>query len=734
MRKRILLSTAATLSLSCAVAAAQEEAGTGAGGVDVIVVSAQKRAESVQDVPLSVTAIPGERLEIAQLDDLSEIAGYTSGVYWENINISKPQIYIRGFGTSSFDAGTDPSVAVFVDDMYLSRFSSLSMELMDIDRVEVLKGPQGTLFGRNAAGGVISVHTKRPSDEFEGKAEVGASNYGTFSGRATVSGPVIPGAVNGRLSFSSRNGDGYVDIAGTPEDGFDTNRQAIRGQLDFLLSDSAHFLVTADAGRVREGMWSMENSGPARAQIFPPFIGANQPTPGRFDEAYDFNGYQHTDTWGVSGRLEVDMPFGQLVSISAFRKSDLDELTDFDATSADAIIRQFAEEADSFQQEIRLSGGDELEWLVGGYFFYEEVEREGEFFLGSENLFANLFNMGGAFSTRDVRTIETMSYAAFGQVSYEFAPGLSLTLGGRYSYDDKSMDRSAMTVGADDSVNPFSETFDVMVEDDFDSFDYAVILDWAPNDNTLLYASYKTGYKSGGFQTDPVLNADAARITFQPESVDSIEAGIKSQWFNNSLIVNAAIFYNDYENLQFLATVPLPNGSFSSLLANVTGADAYGGEVEMQAAIGESIDLFAGYSYLNSTYDDGFSAANGTDLSGEQTTRAPKHTFFVDISHTIPEFLGGSVTSRVGVKYTSAFPLEATGSRPFNIEEGYTLVDGSINYRPGDGAWTISLWAKNIADKEYRQHNITIPTPGGVVSLDTWARPRTYGVDVSFDF
>lgn len=740
MRKFNLLSAAAGCSLIIGAMPAYAQSADAVAETGEIVVTAQKREERLLDIPLSVTAVGGEALANAGLSELSEVAQFSPGLYWQNINISKPQVFIRGYGTTGFDAGGDPSVAVYLDDIYMPRFSGMSMELLDVERVEVLKGPQGTLFGRNAAGGAINVISSRPTADVTGKFKVGYAKFDEIEVAGTASGPLADN-VRARISFSSRNGDGYVDVIGSPRDAFDTNRAVVRGQLEFDIGEASKLLLSLDRGRVREGMWGMKNSGQAIPQKHP---SVTVPiSPDRLAEAYDFNGYQNADTWGLSARLESELGFADLTSITAFRNSTLDELTDFDASPADAIRRQFAEESDSIQQELRLtsSGSGPVNWIGGLYYFHENVDRLGQFFTGRDNTF--VIGIGPfpgnnriPFSNLDTRTIKTTSLAAFGQVNWEITDTLKLTVGGRYSQDRKSMDRSARTIGATDLVNPFLDAaFDVVVKDKWTSFDPAIILDYHVSKDTLIYASYREGYKSGGFQTDPVPNATAARVTFDPERVSSWEAGLKTDLFDRRMKLSTAVFLNKYDNLQFLSTISLGNGQFASLIDNIAKAEAKGFEIDIAATPIDGLKLSLGYAYLDSQYKR-YTTPAGVNLAGRQTSRSPKNTLNARAAYSF-DVGPGEIELAASASYTDRFFFEASNPAVFARSDSYTLVDGSLSYETEDSRWRFSLWGKNMTNKLYRTHNIVIivtPNPLVAASLDTYARPRTYGASVTLNF
>jgi iron complex outermembrane receptor protein len=730
MKKIYAIGTALTGSLALGLATPA----FAQGADDEIVVTARRVEERLQDVPASVSAFSAEDIEALNVQELSNVASQSAGVHWENINISKPQVFIRGFGTTLFDAGTDPSVAIFIDETYIPRFTGMSSEMLDIQRVEILKGPQGTLFGRNAAGGAISVYTQAPSNEPSVRVQAGVSSRENTDFRGTVSGPITEG-VSGRLSVSSRSGDGYIDVVGSPVDGFSTDHTFWRGRVRFDLGADTNLDLSADHGRVRDGMWAMSNSGAAIPQKHPSVAVTYTPDP--YSEPYSFNGYQQSETNGASARFVTATPLGDFTWLTAYRTSDLEELTDFDASAARAFNRLFAEESEAYQQELRLTGGGErLNYVAGLYYFHEEVDRVGELQLGPDNVFAINFNGGNPYSHRDTRTIVTDSWAAYGQLIWEISEGLNLSVGARYSTDEKTMEnRVAQILGAPHpAADPLGTPFTLAsVGDSWSSFDPSISIDYHFTPDLMIYASYRTGYKAGGFQTDPVTNAAAASIIFDPEDVRSTEAGLRSEWFSGRLRFNVSVFQNDYRDLQLLQTVPLGGGAFASLSTNATSAEGRGAEFDIVARPIDGLTLSLNYGYLESELGNYVSTATGANLRGQPNSRSPENTFGFGASYEFPMQIG-VVTLETHGRYTDDFVFDASALRQFALEEGFTTVDASASLTAPSERWTLRLWARNIDDTRYRTHNIVIGgNPATAASLDTWAPPRAIGVDLTFN-
>ncbi len=726
--------------LSQAVA---QEAGGEFHGLEEVVVTAQKREQRLQDVPMAISAFSGEMVDKKGFSELADVGAHTAGLHWQNISPTKPRVYIRGLGSSSFDAGSDPSIAVFIDEVYMSRFASMSTELLDVERVEVLKGPQGTLFGRNAAGGAIHVITQRPSEELSAKVKAGISNFNGFDLKGTVSGPLLDNTARGRVSFSSRQSDGYVRDNNQPEnEPTSTDRVVIKGMVEIDLSAATTLTLTGDRSRTRDGMWQLEN------QIFPdgslhipqlsPPLRPGTATPDKFDENYNFNGFQDVDSWGFSGRLNTEMEWADFTSIVAYRDTDMSERTDFDASQFDALVREFGDTGDSLSAEFRLSSaqGSTLEWVAGLYYFTEDIRRTGALNLGVDNLF--VFLTGGApFRTQDVRNISTDSYALFGQATYPLGDQIRITVGARYSYDDKEMDRVSSTVGAvDPAVNPFVNGggFTAAASDSWSSFDPTLSIDYQLGDDVLLYASYREGYKSGGFQTEPVVDSAIAEKVFDPEEIQSFEVGAKSTWFDNRFEANVAVFHNNYDSLQVFTVGTSATGAFSALIDNAAEATAEGVELDLAVALSSDFIVRANYAYLDSKFDDFVKGSE--DFSGVRTARSPENTLNISGDYSISLASGDVLSIYVTAAYTDDYKTDSTIPDPFDRLESRTVVDANISYETTDGAWRFSLWGKNLTDEEYRTHNISIvPVPGVVVgSIDTWAKPLSYGVDVVWNY
>jgi len=728
------------VSVLTGVSLAQEPAATGApadaapptaGAAQAdlreeITVTAQKREQRLADVPIAITALDGDALEAARIEKVEEVESSTPNLHFQTIGVSRPQVHLRGVGTGAFDAGSDPSVAVFVDEIYLSRFGAMQFDLFDLERIEILKGPQGALFGRNTAGGAINLVTRRPSEAFTGRVEASAGNLSAGSLRGLVNG-ALSDTVFARVSAAAKRRDGYSENLTTGDDENDEDSLGARFQLGLQPSDRTSLLVSGDWGRDRLAMWANESITPLTFLLFPPLAPLFPATPDRFSETYTRSGYQDRDQLGFHLRLDHETGAGTLTSLTSYRDNELDELQDLDSTLADAVDRQAVEDARTFTQEIRLasSSGGRVDWLVGAYYLHEDVDRFDDARLGVHSVLAVVFNGGRAFAPTWNDSFETDAYAGFGQVGIGLTDRLHLSLGGRYGEDEKSLDRRTDNTGV---VSPILlQSFAARSDDSWSSFDPQASLDYRIGDRTMAYVSYREGFKSGGFQ---YLSATAAAssITFDPEEVALFEGGIKTRSARGRVALDAALFTTEYEDLQFLAaTGETSGGGFIVAITNAAQATAEGVELDLSLRPTSGLELGFGLGLLDATFDE-YVDGNGNDQSGNTLVRSPETSGHALAQYSFP--LGasaGALTLRAMWSYKDKIYFDPDNTERL-AQPSYELVDASVAYETVDGRWRVSAWGKNLADEEYWKN--VIPLSSSLVGVATIGVPRTYGVTV----
>jgi iron complex outermembrane recepter protein len=709
-----------------------------------IIVTAQRRAESVQDVPIAITALSGDNLADAGILDTENLSTLTPGLLVQRSVVG--QIRIRGIGNENYTIAGDPGVAVHSDGVYVARASAGLFDLYDINRIEVLRGPQGTLYGRNATGGVINVIPNAPTDDFGGALSATYGNYNMVRVDGFVNVPLSNGFA-ARLAGLGHFRDGYIENtnADARARGFGDldNRDvfALRGQLAY--DDGGPFTARIAIESINDG----SNLSPYKYLNRPNALptadfggGANAFTRDfrrTVNQGFELTIPGTTRTVGddgdvfttnqLSGALHLGYDFGNvtLSSITGYRRTRFNWLNDGDGSDVFYVNYIQQDFTKQWSQELQLSGGgDRLEWLVGGYYFRET----GDSFIALPFPFgANLpfyITIDGSARTR--------ALAAFGELRWRPTDDLTLTLGGRYSDERRSARyRYEINFGAPTVANPD-------LADTFGAFTPRAVINYAVNPDVNVYASVTRGFKSGGF------NLLAIQPGFEPETLWSYEGGVKTSFDGGRGFINAAVFYTDYKNVQVQQIVNL-----QSVLTNAAAATIKGAELEFGYRQALGWEAGGTIAYLDATYDafctgdptqpaapisPGCNAANPIDLSGNRFPRAPRWTLSGYVGYTAD--LGGSGTlgARVDLRHQS-LTYFTQFNRPLISQEGYSVINARINWTSASERFGLSVWANNLTNKLY----FTEVLESGafnpqLVGQAYVAPPRTYGLTASVRF
>ncbi len=736
-----------------------------AGVLEEIIVTAQKREQSLQEVPISVTAIGEQSIQEGRITSIQDVSLETPNFTMTQFNIGEPQYYIRGIGNSLDSAGSDPAVATFIDEVYVGRSSGTAMDLYDLDRVEVLRGPQGTLFGKNVVGGAVSIITKKPTDEFEARFGVTAGNYSQMVFRGLINGEIQENLA-GKLSFSRRQRDGYVDNVVDGGEYHDEDNFSGRGQLLFTPSDTTDVLLGVDwssddqAGNCRNVNNLDLNDPLGLAVFYPPVIAAT--TGGDVRKCASTEGaFQERDVLGTMLRVDHAFRGATLTSITAYRETDYawrEDLAGMPLGETPFNLVDTAEEdADQISQELRLAsdGDGSLEWLVGAFYLKEDVNRR-ERYIGSFGapLAAQGFNLlNGDVSFNQVNT--TTSTALFGKVDWHITDRLTWSIGGRYARDEKEIEQAVenfedpafdsavlsailgvpvelvvlgIPVNGPAELLTFINTGDpgalntpyfTEADESWSEFVPSTNLRYQFADDGFVYLTVARGYKSGAFVSQTT-TAQAAATPLDPEIATNYEVGVKSEFLNNRLRLNAAVFRMDYEDLQVFRLE-------GSLLVGANAeATSQGLELDATVLVTDNWVLNANYGYLDAEYDR-FVSGN-QDFTGNRLPRAPENSFSITSNYNYDFAGGSSLNFNLNYAYQDDFfhdPSNANGSG----EDAYGLLRAGLTWTSADGAWDVTAWGKNLTDEEYRTHTIISNIAG---TVDLWGMPRTYGVTVNY--
>lgn len=736
-KRRLFVQASSVAALSCVLAAslsgaaqAQEDSTSQVVGLGEIIVTAQKRSENLQDVPTAVTAFESDALEkrgFTRIEDLSTAVPNLNIVNASDARTA--QFTIRGITGQTLFPGSESSVGIFIDGVYVNNPIAQNFDILDIERVEVLRGPQGTLYGRNTTAGAINLISRKPSSEFSGSGLIELGNYNSQRLRAGVSGPLVDGLLYGQVSASYRRRDGFGRNT-TRGDEFDT--------ADVAAARAAFRLTPSDALEIN---FSIDGLTEDRIP------GSMDPTP--FDRKDDFNTAisERRDVYGVNLTADYEFTSGlTLTSISAFRDYDFRRVGDDDGSALTGFISPVTESTWQFSEELRLASptGQRFEWVAGAYFLRTSLEGTSTPYVDPDVIFQ--LNVGVACSlilpaflcapgTGDNYIAQkTETIAVFGQGDYRLSDKLSLTLGARASRETKDF----IVRQTSPELPLFMAVVSGGADVDSTTISPMATLTFRPTDNINIYGKASKGFKSGGFNTSPVANAaQLANITFADEELWSYEAGVKSTWFDRRLLLNVAAFRIEYKDLQVFRYEETSPGVFSSRITNAASAINYGVEAELQAIPTPGVLLEAGLGYTKSEFDR-FPNCGVTptvpptaeDCSGNQLTYAPKLTLNLSATYDVEVTDALKLSFYGDWSYRDRTYFNIFNDRAFS-QGDYALFNGSITLANNTGDWAVSLWGENLADKDY----VTFAIPGFAGSvLKHPGAPRTYGVRLTGRF
>lgn len=744
MRKRSALTRLSLMALavSCgaqarAQTATPQDTATPDATGDIIV-TAQKRSERLQDVPVSISAFSAAQLEGSGITNLTQIAPRVPGFYGGSAGATRPQLYIRGIGSRQFDAGSEASVGVFVDEVYLGRTAGTLGALRDIERVEVLKGPQGTLYGRNTIAGAINVITKAPTDHLAIEAEAGIGNFDAYNLFGAVSGPVLGDVVKVRVAGWRTFTDGYMRNLQTGNDAQGIDNYGGRLRVDIDPSSTFRIGLIAEVLRDDGFSFAGKNQG-TTANANAVFLARAGLTPrlssDRYGEYINGDNLLDRNVETFSGKAELDIGGGTVTSITAYRHNRAIDDRDFDNTSLDVLRQRSDERSKQFTQEMRftsdpngpLSFGGAVDWIAGLFYYDDRSLRVDTFTFGADSVIAAARGPGqvDVASTR----YRTKSIAGFAQATWHITPTVDLTLGGRYTEDRKR----AISLGTTTAPGlplvsaPFVTP---TLKDKFSSFDPRITLSYQPTRDLNFYASYNQGFKSGGFQYVPFTAAQAS-VIFQPESLDAYEVGFKTQLIDRRLTFNGAAFYYNYKDLQVLRVVAVAGGGAATLITNAASSEVKGFELEFLARPSDTLEFNLSYAYTDAKYKK-FPFNTTTDFSNTRLVRAPVHSVNVGGQWTIP--LGSnSLQLRADYALLGKFYFEPGegnaiygNTTPLTVQPSYGLLDMRATLRTG--AFRVSGFVNNATNQYYRR--TVLGLPGQLVGYP--GAPRTYGVSVGW--
>jgi len=725
--------------------------GTGAiaqtGALEEVIVTATKRAESLQDIPVAVNAFNAETIQEAGINNAGDLAIMTPAL---NINVNQSpfnaRMTIRGIGTAQTDPALEPSVGLFVDGVFLGRSGLGMSDLTDIERIEVLQGPQGTLYGKNTNAGAISVITKKPNfEEFEGYVEASAGDYSMYRLTASASGP-ISDTLAFRLSGNVHQRDGYYDNS-AGDDLNDADDWNIQGKLQWEPTDSLSILLSGshiDRDTTCCGADSVQSesvNNELAAQGFRP----DKNDPYDYDVQPGFENSFDMESDLVSMTIDYDIAWGEITSITAWNDYDYSVDQDVDRSQLDVLaVRNDDFSGDSFSQELRFASeaGDNIDYMVGLFYYEQTTKRGGSnpfVFVGDDFIPIaaqqdlpfpvpiNFLVQPGDNLVVDYKQ-DTDTIAVFSQATWHIGDIWHLTGGLRWSDEEKESDLFSQTNSTAISnellgtsfLDSVSTPIDANLDRSSDNVDWMVRAAMDIGDDSMVYASAATGTKSGGFQS---VNGTPDEREFDDEDTTTYELGVKSTLLDARLRINAAAFYSEIDDFQSQRQLESGLGTFVSNEAEV---EVSGLDFQLEAMPLPNLTLSAGLLYMHK-----YEITDGPEDGAELPFTAD---YSGNLAATLVFPLGdGGVYWRTDYSYMDDHSTNVANSADLRDSDfdDRNLVNTKLGWRNDN--WNVSIWGKNLTDDEYATQTVS---PFSITGMDAYflAPPRTYGATLRYDF
>lgn len=757
---RTSLFAAAAFALSQPVLAqdaAQDAASSEDGGE--IIVTAQKRAQSLSDVSLSVAAVGTEQLAANNTVNLEGLQALVPSISFGNdFNFAK--LFIRGIGLSSSLPGVDPSVALHVDGVVVGLAQAQLGSMFDLERVEVLRGPQGTLYGRNATGGAVNLITAKPTDKLDGyvRQTIGGDAF-LVQTDAAIGGPITEG-VRARVAVQriKRDGFGINEFTGNEID--NANQWSVRGHLQFLPTDKLSILLTGELHTENDRSLAVkfrEVSFPGTQVASLTALGQRTNADGsaaafasnvrnlntNYDPINDRKQYAFTGIMDYAASDAVSVK-----SLTSYRNFRAIFFHDFDMSSYAGYplaqtnaVRTSANHwqpvfENQFSQELQLNvDTDKLHAVFAGFYLKENIRVE-------NHIGFDVLTNTDPYRVQFDGKLDVETWAVFGNVTYDLTEQLSLKAGGRYSWEKRKIKNNS---GIGTAATGFLlDPLQWDTSKTWDDFSPSLGIEFRPNDDVMAYFNWSRGFKSGTAEIGSRRSATAVTPFVNPEKVEAFEGGIK--YSAGSLQTNLAVFYQKLKNGQFQRTFPIPNPPFfASALENAAESRAYGAEFELRWRPIDGLAIDASAAYLNSKFTKFFSknplnaalfgpggaSLPDEDLSGNATRMSPKWTLNFNPTYTADLSSGASVVFGTNVSYRSKqYHTEFNDDRM--AADGYVMVDANVKYRHSDDRTSVNLWVRNLTNELVWAGSYAVATSRTIGG--TLMPPRTYGVTLGYEF
>jgi iron complex outermembrane receptor protein len=771
-----MMATTAAVSVSAASAVSAQEApdtqpstppaaaqGKDSGNNSVllgdIIVTANRRSEKLQRVGISVTAFNGDAIAKLGFATTTDIVKQTPAVSFYQFSPSVSNINIRGVVQNDFADHLEPPIAVYQDDTYIGSSGGISVPMFDMERVEVLRGPQGTLFGRNAAGGLMHFISAAPTEDRSGYVQGSLGRFQTWNLQGAISGPIAENVL-GRLSFSRNKGDSpFRNTVTGNRDAGDTDNIAVRGQLLFKIGENTQLRLL---GRYNNDdqhgpMYSIAVAAPGADGLGVPVgrnetasypnivtggtvtapcagcnvVGYRDPNKSPWSAASSYPGYFKRNIYDGQAKLTHDFGGITLTSVTDYLEINKNLLYDTDGSPAQFFVYGTTQRFKQFSQELRLNGEtDHLKWVAGGYYlnmrgkYGSTVDLDLAPYVGAPLCIGASCPPGGTVPAhfQTDYTLKTTSFAAFAQGEYELSDVFSLIAGARFTHDNKKY-YYAFT-DTPEIQAPF--TYNPGNNDDadrsFDNVSAKLELDYKPDTNTLVYGSITRGHKGGNWTAPVFPPIDPSVFAHKQEVLTSYELGLKKRFLGGMATFNASAFYYDYHNYQAFSLI-----NIAQSISNVD-ATVYGGEAELKLAPIRGLDLALNAATVHSK-------VKGIVLpTGETVSRDLPNTSKISLSGLARysfDFLGGSLAAQASGQYKSGYYL-TTLNEPVNLEKRWATLDLRLSWTSPDDKLELAVYGDNVTSTKYRVWALDVSSLS--LGMQVYAPPATYGASARYRF
>jgi len=703
-----------------------------------IMVTAQKVEEDLQQVPIAISVLDAEAIDTSRTMQLSDLGSLVPSLnISQHIDMNR-LITMRGVGAFSRNIGFDSRVGVYLDGVFLGPSAGLNLDMLDIERVEVMRGPQGTLWGQNTVAGAINIISKKPDNAFSGQVDLGVGNFDQRQAKLGLNIPILDNKLLAGFDYSHSEREGlYTNIA-TGDTLDDQDTDSFRGKLRALISERAEFNLNVDGTFTRR----QAMLGKPLTDSFA--IGLDTVAPAKYEVAFDHNPSEATDTYGISGTLDYQLANDFLLtSTTALRRNRCLFKNDADYSVRDLFNIEYLDQNNQFSQEIRVNSPADkrLTWTGGIYYSRQDGDTDRTAFLGSQISSLGYPSLLPGNTVKNQGEMITSSYSLFVNGNLAVTAKLKAIAGLRYTYETKKAD--FLLDGSQSGIfNIAVLDFDDTLRDS--TLSPTVGLSYSFSEAMTGYATITTGHKSPGVNLDYLSNNDvAAGITFDKETVINHELGLKSRFFGNRLGVNLAAFYARYDNYQANQFMDLGGGATSISIKNAAKVISQGGELEMVWRPTAEWKISTALSVLDAYFAEfPGGGKEGGDASGNDLPFAPHFTSNVGVGYWVPDvILGGHVAiestyAHAGRQYTNPSNVETQalaggGTVPFGVVDSSDLLSATINFTPISKRWQMNLWVKNLTDEEYQTESFR--DFFGTI-LVTRGLPRTFGLEVNYRF